>query len=372
MSPEAGSAAVRPATTQPIRHRVAFWDNSRFILLVLVVVGHTISTVRTDSELGFALYAYIYIFHMPALILLSGVFSKREVSPKAIHSTVQLLATWLLWEGIWALIRYVVDDKDLSSGFLVSPAWTLWFLVSLATMRILLPYLARLRHPLMVSIGLALLAGLSPSIGTDFSASRTLCFLPFFVLGWMAREHGWLEQPWFTAPTARVKAAAWGLLAAVAGAFVVWHGVGDHWRIDRWVGWKEGYESIMERAPIGSFDPSEPWAILLTGATVRVLLLVLAALMTLAVILVSPRGTSLITTWGTRTLYVYLLHGPIVWTLRHTGVVDAIDAWGTVGMLTLVAMGVAIAVVLSTEIVTKIFRPIIEPPLDWMFRRDDS
>src|SRR5699024_8536896 len=98
----------------------------------------------------------------------------------------------------------------------------------------------------------------------------------------------------------------------------------------------------------------------------------LAALMTLAIILVSPRGRSFITTWGTRTLYIYLLHGPIVWTLRQTGVVDAIDEWGTFGMLTLVAIGIAIAAVLSTEIVAKVFRPTIEPPLGWIFRRDES
>ena len=54
----------------------------------------------------------------------------------------------------------VVDQRGLSKGFLVSPAWTLWFLVSLATMRILLPYIARMRHPLIFSIALALIGGL--------------------------------------------------------------------------------------------------------------------------------------------------------------------------------------------------------------------
>ena len=60
-------------------------------------------------------------------------------------------------------------------------------------MRILLPYIARLRHPLVFSILVALTAGLSPAIGVEFSASRTLCFLPFFVAAWLAKDRGWRD-----------------------------------------------------------------------------------------------------------------------------------------------------------------------------------
>lgn len=370
MSPEAGSAAAAPAPTTPQRVRVAFWDNARFVLIVLVVIGHTISTVRTDSALGYALYAYIYLFHMPAMILFSGIFARPEVTPRAVRSTIQLLATWVLWEGIWVIVRYLVEDKRISDSVLVSPAWTLWFLVSLATMRILLPYIAKLKHPLVVSVLLAILAGFSPAIGTEFSASRTLCFLPFFVLGWQARERGWLAGIWFTAPGVRARTAAWTVLAAIAAVFVAWPGMRDSWRIDSWLTWKDDYASIMDRAPLGAFDPGSAWAVLLTGAGVRTVLLTLAVVMILAVLVVTPRSTSIITVWGTRTLYVYLLHGPIVWTLRQTGAVDAIDALGVVGMLILIVIGAAIAVLLSTAPVTKAFHLIIEPPIDPLFRRE--
>ncbi|WP_395966755.1 acyltransferase family protein, partial [Brevundimonas diminuta] len=70
------TAPARPAA----KPRIAVWDNARFLLIVLVVIGHAISTVRTDSQLGFALYAYIYLFHMPAMILLSGMFSRPDSS----------------------------------------------------------------------------------------------------------------------------------------------------------------------------------------------------------------------------------------------------------------------------------------------------
>src|SRR5690606_16530799 len=128
------------------------WDNARFALIVLVVVGHAISTIRADTGLAYGLYVYIYASHMPALIALSGIFAKADVTPKIVKSTVQRLATWLVWEGLWAVVNFFFRGRVPGENFLFSPAWTRWFLVTLVTMRILLPYLSRLEHPLVVSI----------------------------------------------------------------------------------------------------------------------------------------------------------------------------------------------------------------------------
>ncbi|WP_255572594.1 acyltransferase family protein [Leucobacter tenebrionis] len=368
--PAAQPAAASPAAAQPApKRRIAYWDNARFLLIVLVVIGHVISTVRTDSSLGFALYSFIYLFHMPAMILLSGLFSKPEASPKAVASTVQLLATWLLWEGVWAVIRAAVEGRAPGSGFLVNPSWTLWFLVTLATMRILLPYIARLRHPLLFSIALALASGLLPAVGTAFSASRTMVFMPFFVAGWLIRERGWLDGQWFTRPARAARIGAWALLGAVGIVFAVAVHLQDFWRIDRWLTWRDDYLTAFERGPIGDWQPTEWVSVSLGGIAVTALLLAMAAALTLAVLIVAPRRQSIITVWGARTLYVYLLHGPVVWVLRETGVIDAVAAWGVAGVLLLTAIAIAIALLLSMTWITRVFRVIIEPRVDWMLRR---
>src|SRR5690606_25938692 len=105
---------------------------------------------------------------------------------------------------------------------------------TLATMRILMPYLARLRHPLVFSIVIALLAGLSPEIGTPFSASRTLCFMPFFVAGWLVKNRGWLRGDWFTRPSRPTRAAAALTLVAIGAAVALLSMTRREWRIDRW------------------------------------------------------------------------------------------------------------------------------------------
>lgn len=353
----------------PQKTRIAVWDNARFVLLALVVIGHLTTTVRTETALGFGLYSYIYLFHMPALMLLSGLFSKPETSPKAIKSTVQLLVTWLLWEGLWALFHGFAEGRPPGSSFLVSPAWTLWFLVSLVTLRILLPYIAMLRHPLLFSVVLALVAPLLANIGPAFSAARTLAFLPFFVGGWLIRERGWLSGEWFMHPAARTRLWGWLVLAAVALGFALLPALKDTWRIDKWLTHRDGYAALFREAPIGGWHPGEWWAIAAGGIGVQAALMLLAAAMTVAVLLVVPRGRSAITAWGSRTLFIYLLHAPIIYFLRDSGFVDSVGALGAIGILLLIVIGIALASLLSTGWVAKVFRPVIEPRVDWLLRR---
>lgn len=365
----ADAPAVSVAPVPQKKVRVALWDNARFFLIMLVVVGHVISTIRTDGALGYGLYTYVYLFHMPAMILLSGVFSKPEASPKAIRSTIQLLVLWAGWEVFWVVLRLLAEGRAIPDTFMVSPAWTLWFLLSLATMRILLPYVAQLRRPLTVSVVVALIAGLSPAIGAEFSASRTLCLMPFFVAGWMARERGWFARRRFVRPSGPERAAAWCFLAAVAAVFVALPNLRSEWRLDGWLTWKDDYGALLADSPIAGFAPEHFGAVAAVGIAMRLLLLAVAGAMTLALLLVVPRGTSVITTWGSRTLYVYLLHGPIVWAMRRYGAVDAIGELGTPGVLILIGIGIAIVLVLSSTWVSRVFKPLIEPRIDWMFRR---
>ncbi|MFT4231331.1 MAG: acyltransferase family protein [Leucobacter sp.] len=361
----AAAATARP----PAKPRIAVWDNARFLLIVLVVIGHAISTVRTDSQLGFALYAYIYLFHMPAMILLSGLFSRPETTPKAIRSTIQLIVIWLTWEAIWAVIHFAVEGETPGQNFLVSPAWTLWFLVTLATMRILLPYVAMLRRPLLFSIAVALGSSILPAIGTPFSASRTLAFLPFFVAGWLIRDRGWLDGQWFVRPSRKALTAAWIGIAALAAGFALSPGLRGFWRIDKWLTWRDDYAWLFRHAPIGDWAPSQWIWTTLGGIAVAAVLMAVAAALTLALLIVTPRGQSAMTAWGSRTLFVYLLHGPIIWVLRETGAIEWANGLGWPGLLGIAAFAIALAVLLSLAWVPKAFGPIVEPRFDWVLRR---
>jgi fucose 4-O-acetylase-like acetyltransferase len=58
------------------KERIHYFDNAKFILIFFVVLGHLISPYSYDNQLLSAIYKWIYTFHMPAFILISGYFAK--------------------------------------------------------------------------------------------------------------------------------------------------------------------------------------------------------------------------------------------------------------------------------------------------------
>ena len=57
--------------------RDLYWDSLKFVLIFLVVYGHTIETYSPDGSINRAIYNLIYVFHMPLFIFISGYFSKK-------------------------------------------------------------------------------------------------------------------------------------------------------------------------------------------------------------------------------------------------------------------------------------------------------
>lgn len=363
--------------TSTAKPRIAMWDNARMIIIFLVVIGHMITTTRMNGTPVYGLYVFMYFFHMPAIILLSGVFMKIDVTRKSVRGVVQLLVTWGLWEILWIGIRTLQGREAFSDEFLVKSSWSLWFLFSLATMRLLLPMLARMKYPVTISIVIGLLSGLSPHIGTEFSVSRTLAFLPFFVVGWAGKDRGWFTRESFLHPSHAKKALAAGV-GLVILALTMIPSLREYWRVDKWLLWNDGYQPLLEKAGVG--DPGDAFTMLpgthvetaVRGLLIAMFLVAIAWILVWVVLTLTPRKEYWFTVWGSRTLYVYLLHGPIVQVLRRTGVIEYIGDWGVIGTATIIAIGFVTAAILSTKFVSKIFKPIIEPNVDWLVRPEPS
>src|SRR5690606_19805126 len=103
------------------------------------------------------------------------------------------------------------------------------------------------------------IAPMFSAIGTEFSAARTLAFLPFFVAGWLIREREWLSGAWFTGTNGRARAWGWGVLGGVALVFVVIAmlpgGFRGFWRIDKWLTHRDSYAWLFANAPVGEWAP---------------------------------------------------------------------------------------------------------------------
>lgn len=181
-----------------IKDRDTYIDSLKGLLIILVVFGHTIDAYRGQSHLMTAIYNFIYSFHMPLFIFISGYFSKTSDTNKIRRQVFILLETYIIFQifrQVIPSIYHMTSIKGLIYNIL-SPGWALWYLASLITWKIVTPLLNKFisRNLLIpMSIVVCLIAGFTSKIGYPLSLSRTLFFYPFFLLGYYANK-SWIDK----------------------------------------------------------------------------------------------------------------------------------------------------------------------------------
>ena len=360
--PPPATGSVR---TSSGKRRVPFWDNARFACIVLVVLGHAIQRLTYDSDIALGLYLLVYAFHMPAFALISGYFSKSDPPGRRqmVRVLTDIVLPYLVFEGLWTITKLLVEGQ--ANPNITQPSWTLWFLLALAIFRLVLPYLALLRWPLLWTMVISIGVGYVPNIDSTFSLSRTLGLLPFFTLGWWVHERGLVER----FALLRVR---WWVTAASVAAFAVagwaaWYFL-DIWQameLRQWLFYDDDYASIGETGW---------WA-----GGVRLLLMIVALILSLAFFALIPRDGHWWTHFGQYTMYVYLLHSFVLYPFRESGVLRGLDpTW--LWLPIVIVASVLISLGLATSPVRKVFRPLVEPRPSWLFadatladvvRRDD-
>ena len=164
----------------PNQRRLGHVDVLKGAGILLVVFGHFIEQPAGDSALLKTLYVGIYSFHMPLFVFLSGIFARQTLKTKDYRKIV-----WTLFVPLVVFqIVYVGVGRWTGWGTYppLAPYWILWFIASLIAWRLLLPLFASPIGLLVATLG-AVLAGFDQSVGYALSASRTIYFLPFFILG---------------------------------------------------------------------------------------------------------------------------------------------------------------------------------------------
>ena len=65
------------------KQRIAIWDNYKCILILGVVLGHMYARFDELDNVK-RLILFIYSFHMPAFVFVSGLFAKKTIREKRI------------------------------------------------------------------------------------------------------------------------------------------------------------------------------------------------------------------------------------------------------------------------------------------------
>ncbi|MGQ4426057.1 acyltransferase family protein [Streptomyces violaceoruber] len=343
-----GDRKSPPPRTRPSRQRDAFFDNAKYLAIVLVGVGHAWGQILDGNRTVETLYRVLYTFHMPAFIVISGYFSRSfDLSPKRVRRLITgVVVPYVVFEVAYALHRRVSEDpgNDIS---LLDPTYLLWFLCALFVWRLTTPLWQTLRWPLPIALGIAALASVTPTVGNDLNMQRVLQFLPCFVLGLLLRpEHFQLVR--------RRSVRIWSVPVVAAALEIAW------WSVPRMeTGWFYRNASVQ--------DTSAPWW---SGPVLTLALFGCSVVLTACFFAWVPGRRMWFTALGAGTIYGYLLHGFLVKEGDYTGWFQQPFLDRPLGEIGLTVLGATAVTLLCTRPVQRVLRYVVEPRMDWAFGRD--
>lgn len=99
-------------------NREYLYDNIRGILILLVVLGHALEYFRLDNKVGEFIYVFIYLFHMPVFIFISGYFSKNLAKGRS-TAVETFLVPYLLLNMVLSLIMLALGK--INEFMILSP-----------------------------------------------------------------------------------------------------------------------------------------------------------------------------------------------------------------------------------------------------------
>ena len=311
-----------------------YFDNAKFILIVLVVLAHAISPLKTDMKKVRTIWTIINTLHMPCLIFISGYFAKSYIKNGVIRT--QRLITYVVYYLAAQLTvslfeYYVLGYSETMARSVFAPRSSLWYLMCLIWWFAFMPYIYKLKPSFIIpaSIVVACLIGYDTKAGDFLSVTRMVNHFPFFIVGY------YFKKEWIF----KVRKLPIQIAAAVVGCGITvlaYFNLGD----------------IAERIITSNFNYYNAELRVLTDEPVmfvhRLLFYFFAGLLCVCFMLLVPRGKAIYTRFGSRTLQVYILH-------RFLYLADLEFGWyepflgSRMGVLEMSLIAVAITIILSLK-----------------------
>jgi fucose 4-O-acetylase-like acetyltransferase len=229
---------------------------------------------------------------MPAFIFISGYFAKGYIT-KDRQVKTQKLVTYIIYylfaQLTVSLFEYYVLGHVNMSKSVFSARSSLWYLMCLIWWFMLLPYITRLKTPVIIGCAFlfGLLIGYDTDVGNFLSLTRAVNHFPFFIIGFYFKKE-WLFK----------FRNIWTQLASVV--ILVLTTIWTFHNLDiipsRIITSNYNYENsqlkYFIRAPFMN----------------RLIYYIVAFVLVFCVLLLIPRGKAFYSRFGSRTLQVYILH----------------------------------------------------------------
>ncbi|HHV38870.1 MAG TPA: acyltransferase family protein [Tepidimicrobium sp.] len=329
------------------QRRDDYFDNAKFLLILLVVFGHLLQPFTKYSRWVYDLYLLIYSFHMPTFIFISGYFADSFIrKDKPIRdSFYKLIVPYIIFQWGYSFYYWLIGINDSFSFGLLVPNWSLWFLVSSFFWRISLYFFSEVKPMTGICISIlgSLLIGYVPFIGRELTLQRTFVFLPFFIIGYHIKEdriHLFRKSKW----------KRW-FSAALPIIFLIIHCIPD---INGYIFFgSKPYEDFLDIAEF--------------GAVIRLFSLTLGIVGIVGFLSIVPVEKQFFTRWGQNTLVVYLFHGFFVRGLRALQFSEYISSSYShiIVLFALLIGSFILTIFLASEPIVKFYEEII----NWCIKR---
>lgn len=321
-----------------------FFLNLRFMLIVTVFVGNAIEPLIGNMHGMHSLYLWIFSFHMPLFVLVTGFFAKKSLTGAAGRKVLlQIALQYLIFQSLYSALDVSIFHVSNINHSFFAPYLLLWFLASHACWRLLMLGMGKWSRTaqILFAVTAGVAVGYLQLEGVWFSISRTFVYLPFFVIGYHFSFGAFaaLYQKYV-----KMAAAAFSVLLLAVLALL---GTGlPH-------GWLYGSMTYMQ------LDAGEWYA-----GLYRLAIYFLQLTASLAFLGWVPYKVNRMTDWGRRTLYVFLLHGFIVRLAAISGLYTYIG--GIAGATVLILSAIVLTIMLAQPAVKRMLHPLVEPSVEWM------
>jgi fucose 4-O-acetylase-like acetyltransferase len=317
--------------------RDAWFDNIKAALIFLVVFGHVAQKyIHNRNSRVYIAFVIIYCFHMPLFIFLSGYFSRDrfpgdnssgdrfsgDAGKTPARAFERFLLPYIVWEFIWFAVS---GAAGWNSDFNFAVPWfAYWYFLSLFTLCVLLPVLARIRFVVPALFVLALVSGLYTDYGAAFSLGRTVCFSGFFMLGYFC-DRRVLEK--IRKNRIPVLAAALVTVLALILLCLTTYVRSRLGKIERSLWMAGSYRSV----PIAAAE----------GLIIRAIIIASAFPLGAFMIAFTPRKKSRLSAIGAHSLTVFVLHGFFIEFLNRRVNLDPASPAG-IALIFVISLGVTL------------------------------
>ncbi len=317
--------------------RIEKWDVLKFVLIFTVVLGHIADYYAAESQVMQSLYMFIYSFHMPLFIFVSGLFSKKTVNEFRVDKILGYMVVYLFLKLLLALYDLIAKGEFRLTLFV--DGGLPWFMLAMFAFPLITFCVRKVKFPVVLIAGIiiSLAVGYFRAVGNVFSISRIIVYFPFFYAGYAADP----RMLKYTCDKLWVKIVSAFVLVALA---VICFGFVDEIVFLRpLLTGKHSYYIIEEHFEY--------------AFALRLLCYVVSAIACFCVMALIPNHTRLpaLKVLGARTLSVYVYHYILLYILfDHLHFKEALAQllpWGA--LIVMIPLSFAITVLLSLNIFYK-------------------